>query len=73
VEDVEAEVEKAPRDQLAVDEHVLLGKVPPARSDHEDGRVLPEFVALLTRVEHDRSPVRVQEVDLAVDVVLPRR
>ncbi len=72
VEDVEAEVEERAGDRLAVDEHVLLGQVPAARPHDEDCGVVGELVALAVRLELDRPLDRVDQVDLALDDVLPR-
>jgi hypothetical protein len=73
VEDREPEVEERRRDRLAVEQHVPLGQMPPARAHDERRRLIVQPVALLARVELDRPPDRVTQVPLALDAVLPGR
>ncbi len=68
------EVEQAAAHALAVDRHVLLVEVPAARAHHQRRdlvvqRVLPAVVA----GQADGAPDRVDQVDLAVDLVGPVR
>ena len=74
VERVEREVEDAAGDRLAVDQHVLLGQVPAARADEQDGglRVQPVGLALGRRVV-DAAANRVAQVDVPLQVVVPLR
>ena len=70
--DVHREVEQGCRDHLAVDEHVLLDEVPPARAGDDGGELVPKLVALAVRSrELDRPVERVAQVDLALDHVVP--
>ena len=73
VEEIEAEVEEAARDLLAVHEHVPLGQVPAARAHEEHRGFLAEAIGLLAGVELDRPLDRVDQVRLAVEVVAPGR
>jgi hypothetical protein len=73
VEEIEPEVDEGAGRDLAVDDQVFLGKVPAARPDEEDRRLLLERVLLPVRgLERDRSADRVIEILLAVDEVRPR-
>lgn len=73
VEEVEAKVEQAARDGLAVDDEVLLLEVPAAGADDErrQAAVGAQLVLLLALLEVDLAAVGVVEVDLAVDHVFP--
>ena len=46
VEEEQAEIEERGGDGLAIHQEVFFHQVPAARADHQDGRVLAEFVAL---------------------------
>jgi len=46
VEEREREVDQAAGDRLPVDQHVLLGEVPPARAHQERGDLLVQAVLL---------------------------
>ena len=71
---VQAEVEEASADRLAVDQDVPLGQVPAAGADHQGGDLVPEGVALpLRRGEVDLPKQGVAEIELAADEVVERR
>ena len=73
VEEVEAEVEEGAGDGFAVDDEVALFEVPAAGADEEDGGVFDEGVVLVGGgvVEGDGAADGVDEVELAVEEVLP--
>ena len=74
MEEVEAEVEQAGRDGLAVDLEVPLDEVPAARPHEQRRHLVVQAVALAVgAVELDRAVDRVDEVRLALDHVVPRR
>ena len=73
VEEVEREVEEAGRDRLAIDEQMFLEQVPAARTDEQRRRLFVELILLLAAVERDGAADRVAEVDVAIEVVRPRR
>lgn len=75
VEEVEAEVEEAARDGLAVDSEVLLLEMPAAGAGDErgEGAVGAQLVLLLALLEVDLLADGVVEVQLAVDHVVPCR
>src|SRR5699024_6677105 len=74
--DVEREVDERSRGDLAVDEDVLLGQVPPAGA-HDDRRKLliglERVVFAVVVGEVNRSVYRVQEVELPADDGVPMR
>ncbi len=71
-EHVEAEVEEAGRDRLAVHQHVLFDQVPAARADQQGGDGVVELVGLAVGIlERDRAGNGVGAVDLALDHVVP--
>ena len=72
VEGVEAEVHERARDRLAVERQVLLRQMPAARADEQRGRVLDQFVvAAVGAVVGDRALDRVDQVQVALDLVAP--
>ncbi len=73
VEEVEAEVEEGAGHGFAVDDDVALFEVPAARADEEHGGVVDEGVVLVGGgvVEGDGAADGVDEVELAVEEVLP--
>ena len=74
MEDVQAEVDQRARDRLAVDPQVLLGQVPAARAHQQRGELRRELVLLAVRARVlDRALDGVDQVDVAADLVLPRR
>ncbi len=76
VEEIQGEVEQAPRDPLAVHQHVLLVQVPAAGPDHDRGQVLVrrQLVGLAFLAgEVQRAVQRADEVELARDHVVPQR
>ena len=75
VVEVQAKVEEARRDGLAVDRQVLLLEMPAPRPDEERRRpaVRPQLVLLASLPEVDPAAHGVVEVDLTVDHVVPRR
>src|SRR5207249_3275070 len=73
VKQVEAEVEQARRDRLAIDPQVRLVEMPAARP-HEQGRDLGlQRVLLLAGVQRDGAVDRVDQVRLSLDAVPPGR
>src|SRR5580698_11353592 len=74
VEEIEPEIKQASRDGLAVEKHMLLGQVPPARPHEERGRLWVQLVGLaLGAREGNRAAHRIAEIDMAVEKVLPSR
>ena len=74
MEEVEAEIEQAGRDGLAVDLEVPLDQVPATRPDEQRRHLVVQAVALAVgALELDRAVDRVDEVRLALDHVVPRR
>ena len=74
VEHVQAEVEQAAGDRLAVDEQMALREVPAARADEQRRRIVVQAVALaVVLLERDRPFQRVDQVLLALDHVRPGR
>jgi hypothetical protein len=72
MEEVEAEVEEARADLLAIHQHMLLGQVPAARAQQQHRDLLVQAVLPpLGRVERDRAAHRVAQVDLRLDHVDP--
>ena len=71
---IEAEVDEGARQRRAVDAHVLLDQVPAAGAHEQRGDVVAQLVvAPVVAGELDRALDRVDEVDLALDDVGPRR
>src|SRR5215831_13979868 len=74
VENIEREVEDAARDGSAIDGDVLLGKVPAARAHEQRRDVFVELVFLALRADVVDAPAdRVAQIDLPLDIVVPRR
>ena len=74
VEEVQAEVEERRADGLAVDEDVLFGQVPAARTHQQRGGLVVEAIDAAVRVvERDGALDGVDQVDLAFEHVLPGR
>ncbi len=74
VEEVETEVKDTRRDRLAINQDMLLGQMPPARADQQDGDRRIETVGLSLRTaELDRFPDCVNQILLTLNDVLPRR
>ena len=74
VERVEAEVHERAGDRLAVERQVLLGQVPAARAHEQRRRVVDQLVVTAVgAVVGDRALDRVDQVDVALDLVLPGR
>ena len=74
VEGVEAEVHERARDRLAADRQVLLGQVPAARAHEQRRRVVDQLVvAAVGAVVGDRALDRVDQVQVALDLVAPGR
>src|SRR5207247_3906130 len=73
VEEVEPEVDQAPRDRYAVDDHVLLRQVPTAGPNQKGGGLPVQTVFLSFGTgELQGPPHRVEQVQLALDDVPPR-
>jgi hypothetical protein len=74
VEDRPAEVDAGAGDRLGTDVEVLLGEVQAAGPDEQRcGRVVQGVVASVRRGVFDRAVDGIAEVELAVDLVRPRR
>ena len=75
VEEIEAEIEQAAGDRLAVDDEMVLRQMPAARAHEQHGRLGGELVVLAARRvgEIDLAGPAVLEVDLALDLVGPGR
>ena len=72
VEEVQAEVEEAGRDGLAIDEHMLFRQVPAARAHQQGGDLLVEAIVFAFRaVEVDGAADGVAQVDLSLDSGFP--
>src|SRR4029078_11500983 len=71
VEEVEAEVEEAAGDLLAVDEHVPLGEVPAAPPDAQHRGTLGQPVRLVWGLELDRPLDRVTKIHVSVEAIRP--
>lgn len=74
MEEEKAKVEEPTRDGRAVDQHVLLPEVPPARADdHHRTAALLQAVRLAAGGEGERAADRGREVGLPADEVVPGR
>src|SRR5205823_3343565 len=72
VEEVEAEVDEAGRDRLAVEQQMALEQVPAAWThDQRSGLVLELVAAAVGTGQVDRAAHRVDQIDLAVEEVEP--
>ena len=73
VEEVQAEVEQARGDRLAVEDQVAFGEMPAARPHEQRRDLVAEAVGLVLALELDRALDRVDQVRLALDHVGPGR
>ncbi len=74
VEKIQCEVEDPAGDRRTIDQHVLLGQMPPARTHEERRELVTELVRLAFGADEvDLAANRVAQVDLALDVVVPLR
>ncbi len=73
VEEVQSEIHKAPRSDLAVDPQMFLGEMPSAGPHHQGrGLAVQSVLFPLRAAEFERAPDGPDEVQLALDDVPPR-